>query len=75
MERGSTGANGLVSISVSEEGATHLEANRATEVSIKGGDLVGTCRICVTNWKEWKMKIVLNIIANDNNSSASEVDA
>lgn len=69
---GSAGANSLVSISGSEEGAEHFLAGRAPEDSLKGGDLEGTCKICVTNWKEWDLKIVLNIIANDNNSSASD---
>lgn len=46
-----------------------FEAARATEDSLKGGDLEDVCRIWVTNGEEWDMKIVLNIIANDNNSS------
>lgn len=48
------------------------EAGRATDVSPKGTDLEGKYRICVTNWKEWALKSILNIIANDNHNSASD---
>lgn len=48
------------------------EAGRATDVFPKGPDLEGKCRIYVTNWKEWDLKSILNIIANDNHNSASD---
>lgn len=50
------------------------EAHGATDDSLKGSNLEGTSRICVTNGKEWDVKIVLNIIANDNHSSACDDD-
>lgn len=72
---GSAGANSLVSLSGSEEGATHFWGKQSYEDSLKGGELEGMWRICVANWKEGDLKIVLNIITNDNNSSTFDNDA
>lgn len=72
---GSAGANSLVSLSGSEEGATHFWGRQSYEDSLKGGDLQDTWRICVTNWKRVGSEDCLNIITNDNNSSTSDNDA
>lgn len=63
-----------VSIRRSEEGAHVSEADRATEDSLKSSDVEGEGRICAANGIEWDLQIVLNIIADDNNSSASHDD-
>lgn len=71
---GSAGANSLVSLSGSEEGATHFwVADRAMKILSRAVICRIMWRICVTNWKEWDY--CLNIITNDNNSSTSDNDA